>query len=205
MSELIIYLIKANIALALFYIGFRFGLRNLTFYKLNRYYLLFAFIFSSTYSLINWTDLFKDKTEIPIEALSILPDWQQFQIVDEGIQWNQIVEVFFWLSTIVFVLMFLIKLFGILRIHLKSVPAQWTIYPYRKSKEDIIPFSFWKNIYLNPTKHKEVELDKIFKHEYIHVCQLHSLDILIAETALIFFWYNPICWLLRKDMRENIE
>jgi len=205
MSDLIIYLLKANIALALSYIGYRFLLRNLTFYKLNRYYLLFAFIFSSTYPLINWTDLFKDKTEIPIEALSIIPDWQQFQLADEGFKWNQMVEIFFWLSVIAFVLMFLIKLSGILRIHLKSVPSQWTIYPYRKSKEDIIPFSFWKNIYLNPTKHKEVELDKIFKHEYVHVCQLHSFDILIAETALVFFWYNPFCWLLRKDMRENIE
>src|SRR5690606_801423 len=24
-------------------------------------------------------------------------------------------------------------------------------------------------------------------------------------TALIFFWYNPVCWLFRRDIRENIE
>src|SRR5690606_19878094 len=150
MSELIIYLIKANIALALFYIGFRFGLKNLTFYKLNRYYLLFAFIFSSTYPLINWTNLFQGKAGIPKEVLSIVPDWYQFQIIDEGIKWDQIVEIFFWVSVVVFVFGLLIKLSGVLRIHLNSVPSQWAIYPYRKSKEDIVPFSFWKNIYLNP-------------------------------------------------------
>jgi len=196
---------KANIALTLFYIGYRFGLRNLTFYKLNRYYLLFAFIFSSLYPLVDWIKLFTAKAEIPSGVMIVMPDWQNLQVANNTIGWNQLIEIFFWISAAAFLIQLLIKIGGILRIHIKSVPAHWTIYPYRKSKEDIVPFSFWRNIYLNPAKHKENEFDKIFKHEYVHVYQLHSIDILLAESALTFFWYNPICWLLRKDIRENIE
>jgi len=205
MSELIIYLIKANIALTLFYIGYRFGLRSLTFYKLNRYYLLFAFIFSSLYPLVDWIKLFTAKAEIPSGVMTVMPDWQHLQVTNDTMGWNQLMEIFFWISATTFLIQLLIKIGGILRIHIRSVPARWTIYSYRKSKEDIVPFSFWRNIYLNPSKHKENEFDKIFKHEYVHVYQLHSIDVLIAETALTFFWYNPICWLLRKDVRENIE
>lgn len=205
MSELIIYLLKANIALFLFYLGFRFGLRNLTFYKLNRFYILFALIFSSIYPLVNWVELFEVKKEIPTSILTVIPDWQQLQVSSDHISWNQVFEGVFWISVVFFFIRFLIKLGGILRIHLKSNLANWSIFTYRKSKEDIIPFSFLKNIYVNPDKHKDDELEKIFKHEYIHVIQLHSTDILIAEVALCFYWYNPICWLLIRDLKENIE
>src|SRR5690606_5571248 len=202
---LIIYLLKANLALTLFYIGYQAGLRNLTFYKLNRYYLLFAFTFSSLYPLINWTQLFKVQTEIHSELLTVVPNWQKLQTTSEEVGWNQVVEILFWLSVLLFFIRLLIKLGGVFRIHIKSVPARWTVYRYRRSKEDIAPFSFWKNIYLNPNKHNEDELEKIFRHEYVHVCQLHSLDILIAEIALTLFWFNPISWSLRKCVRENIE
>jgi len=147
----------------------------------------------------------KAKTEISSSLLTGIPDWQQLQLTNDKMELNQIIETLFWISAALFFIRLFIKLVGIFRIHTKSVADLWTIYPYRRSKEDIIPFTFWKNIYLNPNKHKEDDLEKIFKHEYIHVCQLHSIDILIAETTLTFFWYNPICWLLRKNIRENIE
>lgn len=207
MSALFIYLIKANIALILFYSGYHLGLRNLTFYKLNRYYILFAFIFSILYPFVNWTTLFVSSPEAATGLLSIIPDWQQQEIapVAEGIQWTEWFQIIFWISVSFFIFRMLIKLLGILRIHLKSVPDQWSIFSYRRSKEDIVPFSFWKNIYLNPDKHKEEELENIMNHEYVHVCQLHSTDILLAEIMLCLFWYNPIIWLLRRDVRENIE
>ncbi|MEX2591432.1 MAG: M56 family metallopeptidase [Anditalea sp.] len=104
-----------------------------------------------------------------------------------------------------FGVLLLAKLTGVWRIHLKSVPSSWKIYPYRKTQEKTAPFSFWKNIYLNPILHREDEYDKVFKHEQVHVSQLHSLDVLIAETALLLFWYNPICWLTGQAVRENIE
>jgi hypothetical protein len=53
MSELFIYLIKANIALCLFYLAYRLGLRRLTFYTLNRFFLLTGIVFSSLFPLVD--------------------------------------------------------------------------------------------------------------------------------------------------------
>jgi hypothetical protein len=205
MSELIIYLIKANIALILFYLGYYFWLRNLTFYKLNRYYLLLALIFSATYPLVNLRALLNGNLDIPAEVMTVIPDLNNLQFAQQGIEFSQIIEYLFWFSFTVVFFKLLIKLWGVLRIHLNSVPAHWTIYSYRKSCEDIAPFSFWKSIYLNPDKHEKDEFDKILKHEYIHVRQLHSLDTLIAEIAILFFWYNPVCWFIRQAIHENVE
>lgn len=205
MSELIIYLLKANVALIIFYLAYIMWLRKLTFYKLNRYYLLFSLIFSSVYPLINLSAWFAPALEIPGGILTVVPDWPQLQMAEEGMGMNGILGILFWIGVSVFGVLLLIKLTGVWRIHLKSVPSSWKIYPYRKTQEKTAPFSFWKNIYLNPILHSEDQYDQIFKHEQVHVSQLHSLDILIAETALLLFWYNPICWLTGQAVKENIE
>ncbi|TCS87837.1 hypothetical protein EDD80_104188 [Anseongella ginsenosidimutans] len=54
-----LYLLKVNIALVLFYLAYCYGLRRLTFYTLNRFYLLFAIGFSSVYPLIDLSGLIK--------------------------------------------------------------------------------------------------------------------------------------------------
>lgn len=205
MSELIIYLLKANIALTLFYLGYYFWLRDLTFYRLNRYYLLLALLFSATYPLINLRSLFNSGLDIPAEVMTSLPNLNDLQFMQQGMEFSKMIEYLFWFSFAVVFLNLLIKLRGVLRIHLNSMPAHWTIYSYRESYEDITPFSFWKSIYLNPDKHDKEEFDKILKHEYIHVRQLHSLDTLTAEIVFVFFWYNPICWLIRQAIHENLE
>ncbi|WP_165870273.1 M56 family metallopeptidase [Albibacterium bauzanense] len=155
--------------------------------------------------MINLRALLNKSLEIPAEVMTVLPDLNSFQFAQQGIEFNQIIDYLLWFSFVIVFLSLLIKLWGVLRIHLNSVQAHWTIYSYRKSQEDIAPFSFWKSIYLNPDKHGKDEFDKILKHEYIHIRQLHSLDTLIAEIALMLFWYNPVCWFIRQAIHENVE
>src|SRR5690606_24667535 len=154
---------------------------------------------------INLSDLFTKNPDINSQITTISPDWQQIQFTVESPGVQEIFEVFFWISVSLFALRLIIKLVGLLRIHLESIPAQWTIYSYRATQEISSPFSFWKNIYLNPLNHAMDEYEKIFKHEQVHVNQLHTLDILISEISILIFWYNPFCWLTRHAIVENIE
>ena len=205
MSDLLLYLIKANVALALFCLGYYLLLRKLTFYGINRYYLVFALGFSALYPAIPIDQWFAANQDAPSQLLLTLSDWQQLQLPEETNNFSSVFSSAYWISIGFFGLLFLIKLMGIGRIHLRSVPAQWDRFAYRKINEIISPFSFWTNIYFNPLLHSEDEYEKIFSHEQVHVRQLHSLDVLLVEIALIFFWYNPFCWLIRKAIQENIE
>ena len=205
MSDLLLYLIKANVALALFCLGYYLLLRKLTFYGINRYYLIFALVFSALYPLIPFDDWLASRQEMPMPLLLTLSDWQHLQLPQETNAGSSSFSTAYWIGIGLFGLLFLIKLMGIGRIHLRSVPAQWDRFAYRKINEIISPFSFWTNIYFNPLLHTEDEYEKIFSHEQVHVRQLHSLDVLVAGMALIFFWYNPFCWLIRKAVQENIE
>ncbi|MBC8984225.1 hypothetical protein H9X96_00380 [Pedobacter sp. N36a] len=41
----------------------------------------------------------------------------------------------------------------------------------------------------------------ILKHELVHIRQRHSLDIIFFEIIQILSWFNPITYLLKKDIK----
>lgn len=67
------------------------------------------------------------------------------------------------------------------------------------------PFSFFNWIFINPTKHNRQETDEIMTHELAHCRQLHSVDVLFTELFAIVFWANPFVWLLKREVRLNLE
>jgi hypothetical protein len=71
--------------------------------------------------------------------------------------------------------------------------------------EKIVPFSFGNAIYINQGLHTEKEYEEIILHEYVHIRQRHSVDILFAELLCVFAWYNPFAWLIRHAVRQNLE
>lgn len=58
---------------------------------------------------------------------------------------------------------------------------------------------------MDPKRHNQKELDEIITHELLHCRQYHSLDILITELFSIAFWINPFVWLLKREVRLNLE
>lgn len=71
--------------------------------------------------------------------------------------------------------------------------------------KDIMPFSFGNSIFINPQLHNENDLHEIIRHEFVHIKQKHSIDIVWAEILCIINWFNPFAWLLRHAIRQNLE
>lgn len=67
------------------------------------------------------------------------------------------------------------------------------------------PFSFFGSIFMNPAAVKEDEISEILTHEMAHVKQHHSVDVLLAEMVSICCWMNPFAWLLKREVRLNLE
>lgn len=67
------------------------------------------------------------------------------------------------------------------------------------------PFSFFRWIFVYPPSHSESEWREVLIHEQTHALQWHSLDILFAECMTCLLWFNPFVWLLRKEIRDNLE
>ena len=66
-------------------------------------------------------------------------------------------------------------------------------------------FTFGTNIYFSEDVPADPDFDHILTHERVHARQLHTLDILLSELFLCFFWFHPAAWWLRTKMRANLE
>jgi len=209
MPDIFIYLLKANIILSLLYLIYRFGLQRLTFYKVNRYVLGISVLFASFCPLIDFQTLFQSSNNHAVGNLaSYALDWQAI-MQQPGNQeiftiWN-LLQIVFWAGVIVMGLRLLFQFVSLAKIYLLSEKKALNGEIVSIITGEKTPFSFFNAIFINPLLHESEETTTILQHEKVHVSELHSLDILLGELMLIFYWFNPMAWLMRNAIRENLE
>ena len=208
MSGLIIYLFKVNAALLLYYLVYYLVLRRLTFYSLNRLFLVFGIAFSTVYPFIEVSALLSGHQELNKKLIIVNPNWKGVNVLPEPsdlFDFWQLLPVLFWGGVIFMALRMGLQLLSLYRIHNLSYPDSYQHIFFRRVKEKINPFSFWRSIYLNPNQHKEQELLSILRHERVHVKDWHTLDVLVAELNTVFYWFNPGAWLMKQAIKQNLE
>ena len=215
METLFIYLVKVNVALTMFYLMYVGLLRKDTFLRLKRFYLFAAIVFSLVYPLFtievggnifsflrkNYAaEVLIGQPSIALETTDASAENHFFPLHGKNI--------FFFImmaGTAFFLVRFIWQLITIFRIKHKSVPKRIGTQNVYHLSEKMMPFSFFRWIFVNTEVHSEEELKQILMHEQIHVQQWHSPDILLAESLCIFFWWNPIVWLMKKEIAINLE
>jgi len=205
MPHFFLILLKINLVLILFSATYYLVLRRLTFYSLNRAFLVFGIVFSSAYPFINLTGFWAGRKSVP----AFVPELNQqvSQLVKQNAVpfiW-QILSILFYAGVVLMALRLLVQFISLYRMHQNSSPDSLNQYPVRILSEEVSPFSFWQTIYINPGLHKQEDLPNILAHEKVHVEQWHTLDIILAEICVVFYWFNPGVWLMKKAVRENIE
>ena len=205
MPHFFIILFKINLVLVLFSAAYYLVLRRLTFYSINRVFLLFGIVFSSAYPFINLTDFFTAQKAVP----AFVPQFNQqvSKLVQQdavSIFWQGL-TVLFYVGVVLMAMRLLVQFFSLYKMHQKSSPDQLNDYKVRILNDEVSPFSFWQTIYINPLLHKKQDLSNILEHERVHVEEWHTLDIILAEICVVFYWFNPGVWLMKKAVRENIE
>ncbi|MCF0040585.1 M56 family metallopeptidase [Dyadobacter fanqingshengii] len=215
MTELPDYLIKLSVGLAVAYVFYFVVLRKLTFYTWNRWYLL---LYSMLAFFIPFIDVSRLMPEGKLTYQRIddsVPRLNHFlrQVYDEAalasspapeepVDWLLILFV---LGIIVMTGRLCLNFYFYARIKREAqLVSDDGIMLYHVDRE-IVPFSFGKAVFINPTLHSEDDLEKIILHEYVHVQQKHTFDNIWAEILCILNWYNPFAWLIRYSIRQNLE
>ncbi|WP_039053254.1 M56 family metallopeptidase [Sphingobacterium sp. T2] len=209
MESLLTYIIQVNLLLALLYLGYYFLLRGLTFYQMNRLYLLLGSMYAFVYPFWDVKSWFMRYEVIPAQQL---PDILSLLA---SLSSEEVKEAAFTLTDSIIAVMEIVAAVFFFRssypaVELKTHPSQfgastWNSYSFRNVLFPVVPFSFFDKIYVHRPQHKEKELYDIFAHESVHVRGIHTLDILTFEIILILCWYNPFVWLIRKAVRQNLE
>lgn len=209
MSPELAYLLKVNIALALFYAFYRLFFYKDTFFKLRRTVLLVCFALAIVYPLLNIQEWMKEQetiNEVIIIYSAIMPSGAEVpDAVSPQFPLALIAEYFYIAIAALLLMHCIIQLLRISHLALKS--KRITIEGakvYALSKPSG-PFSFFRMIFISPGIHSPQEINEILTHERAHASQWHSVDVMLSEALCIFCWMNPFAWLLRREVRHNLE
>ncbi|OQP51946.1 M56 family metallopeptidase [Niastella populi] len=212
---MLLYLIKLSIGLSIVYLFYQLFLRRLTFYCWNRWYLL---IYSMVCFVIPFVNVFTIIVERPAlresAIVNYIPAITQISpaaaeagvpVTSSAVGWVQVAVIVFIAGVLFMLMRLLVQYYSLYKMRSKAVLLYDEKVKLYHIDEPVMPFSFGRGIYVNQHQHSEHELKEIIRHEFIHVKQRHSLDILWSEILCILNWYNPFAWLLRHDIRQNLE
>ncbi|MBB2145189.1 hypothetical protein GM921_06825 [Pedobacter sp. LMG 31464] len=207
MPQLLLILLKINLVLLLFAAAYYLVLRRLTFYTINRIFLVLGIVFSTVYPFINLTDFFNRQEQINPNMAALVPKVDMNALIQNNviIDYWKVILLLFYVGVVFMALRLIAQFVSLYRVHQKSKPGSVKNLPVRILNGEVSPFSFWQTVYVNPEIHSKDELDTILEHEQIHVKEWHTLDIILAEISVVFYWFNPGVWLMKKAIKENIE
>ena len=153
-----------------------------------------------------WLSNSEGMTSIANEYATVVLPTVSTSSKDGGVLlWELVVLIVYGVVTCVLLLRFLWQLFSIILLKNNSQTAYIHDTEVYVLTDDEGPFSFFNWIFINPERHKSDEIEEIMMHELTHCQQLHSIDIIFAELFCVVFWFNPFVWLLKREVRLNLE
>jgi len=209
MPFFILYLLKLSVSLAVVFLFYQFVLRKLTFYNWNRWYLLGYTLLSFLVSFIDISPVLEKNELVSNTMITWIPVFAAGTGNDHAgntffTGWG-IAGLVMAAGSVFMLIRLLFQLLSFRKMRKKAGFVSNNGVSLYQVEEDIIPFSFGNSIFINRNLHTEAELQEIIRHEFVHVKQRHSVDIIWGELVCLLNWYNPFAWLLKGAIRQNLE
>ncbi|MHC0441945.1 M56 family metallopeptidase [Flavobacterium sp. 3-210] len=219
MEALFTFIIKSGSLIALFYFAYYFLLRKETFFTSNRYFLLAGLITSVVlpfviYTKVVWVDpapiLYSPVVQTATASVShnYVSTYNQLPIVEEEpfeINWILVSLAIYAIGFAAFMVKFAIDFYSLNSVLKGKKVKQQEDFKFVDVTENIAPFSYFDYIVYNSSLYTEAELQSILEHEKVHSDQYHTIDVIISRIFCILFWFNPIIWLYKKAILQNLE
>ena len=212
----ITYLLQVSGCITLFYVFYYACLSRLTFFTVNRYYLVSALVLSFIIPMITipvystYTVLTPHFVQLPPVIQSVVKPVAVMHPVavittHSAITWLMVLK---WVYTAVcgaLLLRFVVTLIAFF-VNLRKQRVEYVndlriIHSDRKLTNG----SFLNYIFLDDAKLKNEEAEQVIAHEILHVRLNHSVDRILGRLAQIVLWFNPVMYLFTRSIEQNHE
>ena len=204
---MLMYLIKANVVLVVLFGFYQLISGGDTFFKWRRLSLLSIYVLSLLLPTINLASVIDDGSPVANilpRIAYILPE-VTVQPMPEAFDWHQFMMWMYVAVALALLLRVFWQIVMVCRLALRSKRLMLHGTAVYVLAGDYSPFSFFRWIFLNPVDKTPLQLRQILTHEKTHVAQWHSVDALLSQLFVATFWFNPIAWLTRVQVRSNLE
>ena len=208
-----IYLLKVNAGIALFYAFYKLFCQRDTFFQWRRIALLSFLGISFLYPLLDIQDWVMEQPAIYelADYYTVLMNTEEVTaapVAYEAPQRPDLLTIFtylYYIGAIVMSVRFIIQLASICHIRWKGQAVYLNGQRIISLPSEANPFSFFGWIFLYLPQLEEESQEEILMHEQTHARQWHSVDVIVSEIANIVCWFNPFSWLLKGEIRLNLE
>ena len=203
-----IYLIKINVALMLLYGFYRLMVSRDTFFGLRRLTLWLIYAVALMVPALNLEYWVRDIPTMASMANVYADTFYPVVVVKAqapSITWIDMLLGIYWAGVAVLSLRLVWQLFSIIRLAVISRKQEVEGITVHLLRGEGSPFSFFHWVFMYPSTLEGKQLHEVMVHECTHVSGLHSLDTLFSELFSIACWFNPFAWLMKQEVRMNLE
>lgn len=203
-----IYLIKINVALMLLYGFYRLTVSRDTFFGLRRLTLWLIYAVALMVPALSLEYWVRDTPTMASMANVYADTFYPVVVVKAqapSITWIDMLLGIYWAGVVVLSLRLVWQLFSIIRLAVISRKQEVEGITVHLLKGEGSPFSFFRWVFMYPSTLEGKQLHEVMVHECTHVSGLHFLDTLFSELFSIACWFNPFAWLMKQEVRMNLE
>lgn len=210
MATTLFYFLQVCICSTVLFGYYLLFLRNKQFHQYNRFYLLSILSLSWIVPLIRIPMQvnadYLDNATVPLKIFEVVADNNSYveEVITASstqVNWNNML-LYGYIAVCMLLILLLVRNLGRIYFLLrrssgKSIGDAFLIFTDVKGT----PFSFFRFIFWN----NEIDVkssvgQKILQHELAHVNEKHSIDKLITSMILSIGWFNPIFWLVKREI-----
>jgi hypothetical protein len=205
------FLLKSSLCMMVLLTIYHLFLEREKMHRFNRFYLLFALIFSlavpfvaieiepnEVINPIAATGMIFEKTNTP-SGQSISPEipTDYFAII----AWS-----LYGLITFLLLIRFAVNIGHFVKKVNKNPLLKYGSATLVLVPEKVLPHTFLNYIFINREDHETNAVEnELYTHELTHVKQKHTIDILFIEILKAVLWFNPLLYFYKKAIQLNHE
>ena len=203
-----IYLLKINVALMLLYGFYRLMVSRDTFFSLRRFTLWLIYWVALLVPAFNVAYWMKENPTVVsmagVYADAVYPmAYRETEV--SAYTWQNVLVGVYGAGVILLSLRMLWQVFMLCRMAYVSKRQEVEGITLHVLKGEGSPFSFFHWIFIYPAALEDCRLHEVLVHECTHVRGWHSLDCIFSELFTILCWWNPFAWLMKQEVRINLE
>jgi len=210
---ILIYLLKVSACTLIFFAVYQFLLAKLTFFKLNRAYLLLMLLLSFSIPAITIENRHEVITAPQDTPAKVTYSNDGFVEQDQEAGVNTVSNTINWTQILLYSYYFMLLLL-VFRMLFMMVRIQIQLRKHAVGKDGAVILVNGKSLIKNCSFFNQIIVDSslpfeakrlVIKHESVHVAQWHVFDKLLVNLITAILWFNPVIYFWRNAIDNNHE
>ena len=198
MTAFLLYIGRAGLYLALFYAFYLLVMRRTSFFRLNRVLLLAGSYLCLVLPFIRLRG--ETATVVEVYGLTMVAVGGEPTGASSFVfPWREVLLALYIAGAVVTAVLFLVSFRKMGRLIRRGEAVEQDGCRL-VLLEPVVPSFSWGRTVVMSRKDME-ENPAIFTHEMMHVKSRHSLDLVFLLPIQLLFWWNPLVWIMRQELR----